>query len=59
MDLGPTILDLFGISKPPYMDGVSLFDEASCGSRRSLLDAYFPAGVPSGISNAVDEEMLR
>lgn len=52
-DFAPTALDLFGVARPEHMDGVSLFDEEACGRRDSLLDAYFPAGVPPGLREQV------
>jgi predicted AlkP superfamily phosphohydrolase/phosphomutase len=53
MDLGPTVLDLFGVDRPPYMDGVSLLDEEQCGHRTSPEEAYFPAGVPAAVREAL------
>jgi predicted AlkP superfamily phosphohydrolase/phosphomutase len=48
-DFAPTLLDLFGVSRPAHIDGISLFDETAAAKRTSLLDAYFPAGVPDGV----------
>ncbi|MBD3235999.1 MAG: nucleotide pyrophosphatase [Candidatus Eisenbacteria bacterium] len=52
IDLGPTVLDLFGVKKPAHMDGISLFDPLAMDKRTSLRDAYFPAGVPEGLRDA-------
>lgn len=54
MDIGPTVLDLFGVAKPPYMDGVSLFDAHSVARRASLRDAYFPGGAPASLKEQPD-----
>jgi len=45
-DFAPTVLELFGVPRPDYVDGVSLFDAEACRGRKSLLDAFFPAGIP-------------
>lgn len=52
-DFAPTVLELFGVARPGHIDGISLFDEEACGKRGSLLDAYFPAGVPQGLREQV------
>ena len=46
-DLAPTILELFGVARPGYMVGISLFDEAAGAGRTSMVDAYFPGGKPA------------
>ena len=46
LDIGATTMDLFGVPRPAYMTGISLFDKDACAKRHSLSDAYFPAGVP-------------
>ena len=52
IDLGPTVLDLFGVNKPAHMDGASLFDPLAMDKRTSLRDGYFPAGLPEGLRDA-------
>ncbi|MCK4304102.1 MAG: alkaline phosphatase family protein [Candidatus Eisenbacteria sp.] len=47
VDFGPTVLDLFGVPRPAYMTGISLFDKEACAKRTSLVDAYFPSGRPA------------
>ena len=42
MDIGPTVLDLFGVAVPPYCDGKSVMtDRSSAGSKPA------PAGEPA------------
>lgn len=45
-DLAPTVLGLFGVARPGYMVGISLFDENAGATRTSMVDAYFPSGKP-------------
>jgi predicted AlkP superfamily phosphohydrolase/phosphomutase len=52
-DFAPTLLALFGVKIPEHVDGISLFDESAAARRTSLLDAYFPAGVPEGLRQQV------
>ena len=47
LDIGPTTLDLFGVKRPAYMAGISLFNERDCAKRATFEHACFPAGVPS------------
>jgi len=54
MDIGPTVLELFGVAKPAYMDGISLLDAASA-KRESLRDAYFPGGTPPSLKGDAPE----
>jgi len=46
LDLAPTVLKLFGIEKPAYMDGASLFDDSAFDDRAALVDACFLKGKP-------------
>jgi predicted AlkP superfamily phosphohydrolase/phosphomutase len=46
LDIAPTVLELFGVKKPRYMPGASLFDKTAFSKRASLADAYFLNGKP-------------
>jgi len=49
MDIGPTTLELFGVSRPAHMDGIDLFNPEQCARRRTPEDAYFTSGVPASL----------
>jgi len=49
MDIGPTTLELFGVKRPAYTDGIDLFHEGECARRHSIEDAYFPSGLPPSL----------
>ena len=56
MDFAPTVLALFGVPAPEYMDGIALFDAQACAKRVSARDAYFPRGVPASLRTRAGSE---
>lgn len=49
MDIGPTTLELFGVTRPAHVDGIDLFSPEQCAKRQTPEDAFFPAGVPASL----------
>ncbi|MFC1573475.1 hypothetical protein ACFL6M_07760, partial [Candidatus Eisenbacteria bacterium] len=49
LDFAPTVLDLFGVPRPGYLNGISLFNAEEGATRTSLVDAYFPWGRPKAL----------
>jgi predicted AlkP superfamily phosphohydrolase/phosphomutase len=49
MDIGPTVLRLFGVEPPAFVDGIDLFDAAQAARRPTPEDAYFPTGMPPSV----------
>ena len=49
LDIGATSLELFGVKRPGYMAGISLFNEQDCAKRDTFAHACFPASLPSNL----------
>jgi predicted AlkP superfamily phosphohydrolase/phosphomutase len=49
MDIGPTTLELFGVTRPAHVDGIDLFNPEQCARRQTPEDAFFPSGVPASL----------
>jgi predicted AlkP superfamily phosphohydrolase/phosphomutase len=56
LDISATTLDLFGVKRPAYMAGISLFRDHDCAKRETFAQACFPAGVPSILRAEADAQ---
>ena len=48
MDIGPTVLDLFGVRVPPYCDGTSMMPAETAGAEPAPVAVPAARGAEAG-----------